>query len=244
MRSRGYTLIELLISASIMAGVLIAAFTIYAVINRNGRAAQSLRSDSYDGAAVINTMTEYVRYASPWLTASDQPMCTSGLSSDRLDTLQYGVTASSNTLWLAVRESSVVGTTMDYLLYRFSFVASGQVTNQGVTKTAYQPQYYSERITTSGGGACQTTPIASGLYLLPSGLAVIQDGYWMMVGVNSLSVAGDTVGALTLDPVEYRSPREVVLRFMVVNQAQPNRAPFGFATTIVPRDFASEFVAL
>lgn len=227
-----------------MAGVLIAAFTIYAVINRNGRAAQSLRNDSYDGAAVMNTITEYTRYASPWLTADDQPMCTSGLSSDRLDTLKYGVTASSNTLWLVVRESTAIGTTMDYLLYRFSFVASGQVTNLGVTKVAYQPQYYSERITSIGGGACQTTAIASGLYLLPSGLAIIQDGASMLVGVDSLSVAGDVVGALTLDPVEYRAPRKVMMRFMVVNQEQPNRAPFGFATTIVPRDFASEFVAL
>ena len=227
-----------------MAGVLISAFTIYAVINRNGRAAQSLRNDSYDGAAVINTMTEYTRYASPWLTSDDQPMCASGLSSDRLDTLKYGVTASSNTLWLAVRESTAVGTTMDYILYRFSFVASGQVINQGVAKIAYQPQYSSERITSSGGGSCQTTPIASGISLLPTDLVVIQDGSWMLVGVNSLSVNGDVVGQLTLDPNEFRSPREVVVRFMVVNQTQPNRAPFGYTTTTVPRDFASEFVAL
>lgn len=251
MSRRGFTFIELMISASILAGVLITAFTVYAIINRNGRSAQKLRSDSYDGAVLVNLITEYGRHASPWLNENDQPVCTGGLTNAKKEALQYGLAreGTDNIWWFAVRESDQIGTTSGYLLYSFVFSNLGTVVTPLGTLNSYSPVFTSEKITErtpgSGSGICDSTAQTAALSLLPDNLRVVEGTTPQLITINkATTTSGGEFGSITLNVNQNRLPHFVKVDLGVVDPATPNQVPFLFQTAFTPRDYASEFIAL
>lgn len=246
MKRRGYTFIELLISASIMAGVLMSTFMVYAVINRNGRSAQRIRSDSYDAATLVNVISEYGRYASPWLTEDDQPVCTSGLSEDMLKAVKYGtnVSGAGTTLWIAVRESNERGDRTGALLYQFSFVPRGTVVTTAGSVQAFDALYSAEQITAigTGTGVCKNISIAANQSLLPDNLRVVKNpDNNLLTSRAAVTINGGSVGELTLETNEFRLPRFVMIWLMVASTEQVH-VPYEFITTFTPRAYASEFI--
>lgn len=153
MIKRGYSLIEVLISAAIFAGVLIGAFTVFSTVSNASRATNASRDVSYAGYSLVDTIAEIARYGTPTRDSAGALGCAEGAgvggningqptSQLAANTCVKGLYYDGNNkigINILKNDSAVVSS---YEVYEFSLVAHNQLSTfskNGVSYNVYKP---------------------------------------------------------------------------------------------------------
>lgn len=246
---RGFTLIELMISAVIFASVLMMTFTVYALVGRNGRIMQIYRTNSTDGATLVDIISQYGRYATPWLDQDGAAVCTRGLDSElgAREALARGVydfrDSSQEILSISIRNSNQQSQTAGYSVYRFIFTRDGeQYVFNGQNYSKYAAAVRVLHVT--GSGLCDYTVVNGGdQSLLPDDLRVVGGAATPLFVVNNATSQNSSIGGgIAFNVANDQLPQRVDITLGVANIKETSQAPFNFVTSFTTRTYASTFM--
>lgn len=246
---KGFTFIELLISAAIFASVLAAAFISLSTVLRSIRHSESTRTVAASGFDAISTIALYARYASPVYGPNNTRLCqTTGNNSVKLaaaDGLYYET--SSKTIYLSVPATPPLIVNRIYAIQPqpAHFDASGQAIDYNLTLTEYEAATIQPADADCGFRHTNSWPLlTNNTFVQP---LTSTEQLFEILAISPLGTG--SIGDINLDPAAVGEPnaRRLIIKFKVIerdvntNTVTQSRS---FQTTIVPRLYQSTYSSL
>lgn len=246
---RGFTFVELLISAAIFASVLAAAFISLSTVLRSIRHSESTRTVAASGFDALTTIALYARYASPVYGPNNTILCqTAGNNAVRLAaTAGMYEETSSKIIHLSVPATSPLAVNRVYALQPqpAHYDANGQATDYNLTLLEYEAAIIKPAEAECGYAATNSWPLlANNTFIQPLTLTE------PLFEISATPPNGTgSVGELNFDPATVGEPsaRRLKIKFKVIERDANTSAitqSRSFQTTIVPRLYQSTYSSL
>lgn len=250
MRKPGYTLIELLLSAAIFAGVLMLAFALVATINRLSRRSEDSRQIIFNTSALMDTLVQYSRSASPVRGEHDALCSISSPDNVQQATLKGIYQSDSTNIYVNLRQTTTSGT-VSYKTYRFYLEQADPPTINisGTLYGLYRPKLQVYNV----DGNCNYNADSQGaLSLLPDDELILvapgQTVFDVQKGALNNNDPNSKVGDLWLSPtaIDEISSQLVTFNLTFVKQSELSNPEsvnkYSYLTTVTPRPYQVTFV--
>lgn len=246
---KGFTFVELLISAAIFASVLAAAFISLSTVLRSIRHSESTRTVAASGFDALTTIALYARYASPVYGPNNTILCqTTGNNSLKLAaTVGMYDETSSQIIYLSVPATPPL---VDNKIYAITpqpahYNATGQAIDYNLTLTEYEAATIKPTEPDCGFAFTNSWPLlANNTFVQP----LTSTAPLFEITATPPNGTG-SVGELNFDPATVGEPnaRRLKIKFKVIERDVNTSAitqSRSFQTTIVPRLYQSTYSSL
>ncbi|MDO8471728.1 MAG: prepilin-type N-terminal cleavage/methylation domain-containing protein [bacterium] len=246
---KGFTFVELLISAAIFASVLSAAFISLSTVLRSIRNSESTRTVAASGFDAVSTIALYARYASPVYGPNHTRLCqTNGSNSLKLAAAEglYEET-SSKIIYLSVPATQPPEV---YKIYAIAaqpahYDATGQAIDYNLTLSEYETTPIKPTEPDCGFRSINSWPLlADNTFVQP---LTPTEPLFEIEATPPKSIG--SIGDISFDPATVGEPnaRRLLIKFKVIERDADSNAVTqsrSFQTTIVPRLYQSTYSSL